>query len=106
MQKLFHARAGIGLSFLRQPLSASDFTTCGNYSYDEMPAGQTDPTLANFSLEHDRVSIIPLLKQALHITPRLRIMATPWSPPEWMKSGDAMIGRTPNASACQPDASY
>ena len=106
MKKLFHPRAGIGLSFLRQPLGASDFTTCGNYSYDEMPAGQTDPTLANFSLEHDRASIIPLLKQALHINPRLRIMATPWSPPGWMKSGDSMIGGTLNASAYEPYATY
>ena len=106
MKKLFHPRAGIGLSFLRQPLGASDFTTCGNYSYDEMPAGQTDPTLANFSLEHDRASIIPLLKQALHINPRLRIMATPWSPPGWMKSSDSMIGGTLNASAYESYATY
>jgi glucosylceramidase len=106
MKKLFHPRAGIGLSFLRQPLGASDFTTCGNYSYDDVPAGQTDPTLANFSLEHDRVSIIPLLKQALHINPRLRIMATPWSPPGWMKSSDSMIGGTLNASAYEPYAHY
>src|SRR5258708_3096805 len=106
MKKLFHPRTGIGLSFLRQPLGASDFTMCGNYSYDDMPAGQTDPTLANFSLEHDRVSIIPLLKQALHINPRLRIMATPWSPPGWMKSSDSMIGGTLNASAYEPYATY
>ena len=106
MKKLFHPRAGIGLSFLRQPLGASDLTTCGNYSYDEMPAGQTDPTLANFSIGHDRASILPLLKQALHINPRLRIMATPWSPPGWMKSSDSMIGGTLNASAYEPYATY
>ena len=106
MKKLFHPRAGIGLSFLRQPLGASDFTTCGNYSYDEMPAGETDPTLANFSIGHDRASILPLLKQALHINPSVRLMATPWSPPGWMKSGDSMIGGTLNASAYEPYANY
>src|SRR5437868_1219988 len=106
MKKLFHPRAGIGLSFLRQPLGASDFTTCGNYSYDEMPAGETDPTLANFSIGHDRASILPLLKQALHINPSVRLMATPWSPPGWMKSGDSMIGGTLYASAYEPYATY
>jgi len=106
MNKLFHPCTGIGLSFLRQPLGASDFTTCGNYSYDEMPAGQTDTMLANFSIEHDRVSILPLLKQALHINPSMHIMATPWSPPGWMKSSDSMIGGTLNANAYEAYANY
>ena len=106
MKKLFHPRAGIGLSFLRQPLGASDFTTYGNYSYDDVPAGETDPTLANFSIEHDRASIIPVLKQALRINPSLRVMATPWSPPGWMKSSDSMIGGTLNASAYELYANY
>lgn len=106
MKKLFHPREGIGLSFLRQPLGASDFTTGGNYSYDEMPVGQTDPTLATFSIQHDRASILPLLKLARRINPHLQIMGTPWSPPGWMKSGDSMIGGTLNTSAYESYAHY
>lgn len=106
MKKLFHPRVGIGLSFLRQPLGASDFTTCGNYSYNEMPEGQTDPMLANFSIQHDQAYIIPALKQALHINPRLRVMATPWSPPGWMKSSGSMIGGTLNLGAYEMYARY
>src|SRR5258708_11185228 len=71
-----------------------------------MRGGEADSTLANFLREDGRASIIPLVKQALHINPSLRIMATPWSPPGWMKSSDSMIGGTLNASAYEPYATY
>src|SRR5260221_4522381 len=61
MQQLFSPTAGIGLSFLRQPMGATDFSVSGNYSYDDVPAGQTDPLLLNFSVAHDAAYIIPLL---------------------------------------------
>src|SRR6266550_7954200 len=93
MRDLFSDQ-GIGLSFLRQPMGASDFAVKGNYSYDDMPPGKTDPTLAHFSIDHDRAYIIPLLLQARRINPHLTVMATPWSPPGWMKTSDSMIGAT------------
>src|SRR5580700_6535843 len=62
MQQLFSPSAGIGISFLRQPMGASDFSASGNYSYDDMPGGQTDPNLTNFSVTHDAAYIIPLVK--------------------------------------------
>ena len=105
MRDLF-SRQGIGLSFLRQPMGASDFAVNGNYSYDDMPAGQTDPTLAHFSIDHDRSYIIPLLKQARRLNPQLTVMATPWSPPGWMKTSDSMIGGTLRPDAYQPLADY
>ncbi|MET8081858.1 discoidin domain-containing protein [Streptomyces sp. NPDC005303] len=92
MRDLFSRSDGIGLSFLRQPMGATDFTVNGNYSYDDMPAGESDPTLANFSIDHDRAYTIPLLKQARKLNPQLTVMATPWSPPGWMKTGDTMNG--------------
>jgi len=106
MRDLFSTSKGIGLSFIRQPMGASDFAVEGNYSYDDMPAGETDPTLANFSIDHDRAYIIPLLKQAKAINPRLTIMASPWSPPGWMKTSDNMIGGTLKPEAYQPLAEY
>ena len=48
MQELFSPSKGIGISFLRQPMGATDSRASGNYSYDDMPAGQTDPNLTNF----------------------------------------------------------
>src|SRR5450830_134417 len=94
LNNLFNPTTGIGLSFLRQPMGASDFSSIGNYSYDDMPAGQTDPTLAHFSIAHDLAYIVPLLQQARAINPKLTIVANPWSPPGWMKTSDSMIGGT------------
>jgi len=93
MEKLFDREKGIGLSFLRQPMGASDFAV-KLYSYDDVQPGQKDPHLDHFSIDHDREYILPLLRQALSINPQLRIMATPWSPPGWMKTSDSMVKGT------------
>ncbi|CAL9371396.1 hypothetical protein SUDANB1_00871 [Streptomyces sp. enrichment culture] len=106
MRDLFSRRDGIGLSFLRQPMAATDFTVSGNYSYDDMPAGQSDPTLANFTIDHDRSYTVPLLKQARKINPQLTVMATPWSPPGWMKTSDTMNGGRLKPGAYQQLADY
>src|SRR5258708_8678582 len=67
MQQLFSPIAGIGISFFRQPMGATDFSASGNYSYDDMPPGQPDPSLTNFSVTHDAAYIIPLVQQALSL---------------------------------------
>ncbi|HEY6792462.1 MAG TPA: glycoside hydrolase family 30 beta sandwich domain-containing protein, partial [Trebonia sp.] len=105
MTKLFDPNQGIGLDFLRQPIGASDFSQ-SLFSYDDMPSGQTDPTLANFSVAHDQAYILPVLKQALSINPAVTIMATPWSPPGWMKTSGSMIGGTLSSGDYQVFANY
>ncbi|HTQ52909.1 MAG TPA: glycoside hydrolase family 30 beta sandwich domain-containing protein [Bryobacteraceae bacterium] len=92
MQSLFDPNAGIGIGLLRQPMGASDFSASGNYSYDDLPAGQTDPDLQHFSIAHDQSYLIPLLQQALSINPALQVQALPWSPPAWMKTTGTMNG--------------
>jgi glucosylceramidase len=82
---------GIGLGFVRNPMGASDLSR-SIYSYDDLPAGQTDTNLNSFSIAHDEADIIPLLKQALLLNPQLKIMANPWSPPGWMKDSGSMVG--------------
>ncbi len=85
MGRLFD-RSGLHLGFLRVPMGASDFSAHGvAYSYDDMPTGQTDPTLANFSIDHDRAYILPALHEVLAENPRTLLLASPWSPPGWMK---------------------
>lgn len=92
MEKLFDREKGIGISFLRQPMGATDYTT-KLYSYDDLPTGvDEDPDLKYFSIDHDKKYIIPLLKEAMEINPELKIMASPWSPPGWMKTTGSMIG--------------
>ena len=81
--------SGAGLSFLRLPMAASDFSAQGRpYSYDDLPAGRTDPQLAHFSVAHDDAYIIPMLREVRRIDPATKIIATPWSPPAWMKTND------------------
>jgi glucosylceramidase len=106
MQQLFSPSSGIGISFLRQPMGATDFSASGNYSYNDMPAGQTDPNLANFSIAHDTAYIVPLVKQALSINPNTKVVALPWSPPAWMKTTGTMSGGKINPSYFPSLAKY
>ncbi|MGW4485303.1 glycoside hydrolase family 30 protein [Amycolatopsis sp. NPDC004368] len=91
MKNLFDPRAGAGISFLRQPIGASDFAVGQDYSYDDMPAGQTDYDLKHFSIAHDEAQILPLVRQAKKLNPKLEIVASPWSMPGWMKTSGSMI---------------
>jgi glucosylceramidase len=90
MNDLFGS-SGAGFSFVRFPMGASDESVT-NYSYDDLPSGQTDPGLARFSVSHDTSYIIPVLQQALSLNPSILIDATPWSAPAWMKNGDTFTG--------------
>jgi glucosylceramidase len=92
MRSLFGPVTGDGLDYLRQPIGASDFVTAAAYTYDDMPAGQTDYQQGHFSIAHDQARILPLLRQAEAINPRLQIVASPWSPPAWMKTSGSLIG--------------
>jgi len=95
---------GIGLSFLRNPMGASDLAR-SVYSFDDNN-GQADPTLAHFSIAHDQVDIIPLILQARHLNPQIKIMANPWSPPGWMKDSGSMIGGSLLSSMYTPFVNY
>lgn len=95
----------IGVSFLRIGMGATDLSSTV-YSYDDMPGGQTDPGLLNFTLADDQVAIIPVLKQILKINPTIKLMATPWSAPVWMKDNNSTIGGSLNPSYYQVYANY
>ncbi len=72
------------ISYLRISIGASDLNET-TFTYDDMPQGQTDVDLTHFSLSPDKQDVIPLLKEILSINPKIKILATPWSPPVWMK---------------------
>ncbi|HWJ86340.1 MAG TPA: discoidin domain-containing protein [Cellulomonas sp.] len=93
MKQLFDPRTGIGVSFLRQPIGSSDFTAeAEHYTFDDVAPGQTDFALKRFSIAHDEKQVLPLLRQAKKLNPKLIVLATPWSPPAWMKTGDSLVG--------------
>jgi glucosylceramidase len=92
LQELFGTAANsIGVSYLRVNVGASDLSPTV-YSYDDLPAGQTDPTLQNFSLAPDEADMIPVLQQILSINPTIKIFGSPWSPPTWMKNNSSSVG--------------
>jgi glucosylceramidase len=92
MRSLFDPVTGDGLDYLRQPIGASDFVATADYTYDDLPAGQSDLAQQHFSITHDQAQILPLLRQAKALNPHLQIIASPWSPPAWMKTNGSLIG--------------
>lgn len=105
MNELFDHKQGIGISYLRLPMGATDFSL-KNYTYDDMPEGQTDPKLQNFSIDYDKAYIIPTLSKAKELNPDLKIMGSPWSPPAWMKTSGSLIKGSLNPDYYQAYADY
>jgi glucosylceramidase len=86
----FDPRAGLGYSVLRTTIHSSDFGS-GSYTY----VRDGDRTLASFSIAPDLKLRVPLLRAALasgraHGTD-VRVFASPWSAPAWMKSNGSMV---------------
>ncbi|TRX02970.1 glycoside hydrolase family 30 protein [Candidatus Methylobacter oryzae] len=92
LRELFSADGdGIGISFLRLSIGASDLSErC--FSYNDRPADQPDPDLIHFDIEAGDLEVIPLLKEILAINPTIKIIATAWSAPPWMKTNNSFVG--------------
>ncbi len=75
----------IGISYLRLTIGASDMNAFV-YTYDDLPAGQTDLPLARFDFGPDKKDVIPVLREILKINPDIKLLATPWTAPVWMKT--------------------
>jgi O-glycosyl hydrolase len=85
---------GMGQSLARICIGTSDFIPDDQdwYSYDDMPAGQTDYALEHFSIDKDRDYVLPVIKYAQQANPDLKFFASPWSPPAWMKKSGRFVG--------------
>ena len=81
----------IGMSYLRISIGASDLSD-RVFTYDDLPYGQTDTAMAQFSLEPERKDLIHVLKQILAINPGIKILGSPWTAPVWMKTKNSSIG--------------
>ena len=94
MRSLFDPASGIGVSFLRQPVGSSDFTAAAeHYTFDDVAPGATDFPLEHFSHRARRgADPAAAARRPSASTRRSRCMATPWSPPAWMKTGDSLVG--------------
>ena len=81
MEELFFPEYGANFNICRMPVGANDFSRDW-YSYDETDG---DFEMANFTIANDLQTLIPFIKNAQKYNSDLRIWASPWCPPSWMK---------------------
>lgn len=74
----------LNYTLCRLPIGSSDFSL-KSYSYS------SKPDLSDFSIEQDKKYIIPVVKQAQKINPNIKFLASPWSPPKFMKSNKILV---------------
>ena len=75
----------IGISYLRISIGASDMSA-SDFTYDDVSG--TDVNLDNFSIDVEKTDLIPVLKQIITINPTIKIVASPWTAPAWMKTNN------------------
>jgi glucosylceramidase len=86
LQELFGTEGNnIGISYLRISIGASDLSD-HVFTYNDLPEGQTDTAITQFSLDPERKDLLPVLKEILAINPQIMILGSPWTPPVWMKT--------------------
>lgn len=106
LQELFGSdNSSIGINYLRLSIGSSDLNA-SVFSYDDMPSGQVDTGLQHFSIDQDRTDLIAVLKQILAINPFVKIMATAWSAPTWMKTNHSSAGGSLQAQYFSVYAKY
>lgn len=81
----------VGVSYIRLSIGASDLNSFV-YSYDDLADGETDLSLAKFDLFQDYKDVIPVMKEILAISPKIKILSSPWSAPKWMKTNNNVRG--------------
>ena len=90
--ELFSPEGPVRLSTLRIPIGASDFVSTDAFTFDDIEEGATDWALDRFSLDPDRTAMIPMLQEVLAVNPEVHLIASPWSPPAWLKTGGSLEG--------------
>src|SRR3569623_159035 len=82
IQLLFGAD-GCNFAWGRIPIGSSDYAMA-RYSLNETSG---DTAMSSFSIDRDKMRLIPYIKAAQAVKPDIRFWASPWSPPTWMKTG-------------------
>jgi glucosylceramidase len=102
MHDLF-APGEMAMNVCRTCIGASDYSRT-LYSFDESP--EPDPELKKFSIDHDKAYILPVLRDARKVNPKLFLFSSPWSPPGWMKPNGSMLGGAMRKMNFEPYARY
>jgi glucosylceramidase len=89
LEAYFSPDTGNAYTLCRTHINSCDFSL-GNYAYTEV---EGDVELEHFSISRDLESLIPMIREALALAGgKLRLLASPWSPPAWMKTTGRMNG--------------
>lgn len=89
LNDLYNPTTGLNASVIRISIGASDLSS-SSYSYNETSG---DVNMNNFSLNGpDLTYLIPIIKKIQLINPNIKILATPWSAPRWMKTNNSWVG--------------
>ncbi len=92
IEELFAPGKGANFNICRMPVAANDFSTDW-YSYNET---EGDFAMENFSIEHDKNTLIPFIHAALAQNPDIQIWGSPWCPPSWFKHNKHYAARSNN----------
>ncbi|MFI4958513.1 MAG: glycoside hydrolase family 30 beta sandwich domain-containing protein [Lysobacterales bacterium] len=91
LDELYGPPPGINLNMARLTIGASDFSL-QPYTLDDVPFGAVDPQLQHFNVAANLRDVIPVMREVLAVNPQLRVIASPWSAPAWMKASENLIG--------------
>jgi len=83
-KNLFDMQSGCKFTICRMPIGANDYAV-NWYSHNETA---NDYEMKNFSLDRDKQRLIPYIKMAQSFNPELKVWASPWCPPSWMKTNN------------------
>jgi len=82
---LFSPVEGANFAWGRLPLGASDYAM-DRYTLDDTANNAPDLTMDHFSIERDKLRLIPFIKAAQAVKADIKFWASPWTPPPWMKT--------------------
>ncbi|KAL1696028.1 glycoside hydrolase family 30 protein [Schizophyllum commune] len=91
LNKLFDvsdSNGNAGLTYLRVPLGATDFSA-NVWSFDEADG---DTALDHFDVNNAPAELFSVIQDILSVNPDIKIHILPWSPPGWMKDSGTMKG--------------
>ena len=87
LRRYYDPKDGIGYTLARTHINSCDFSL-NMWALDETPG---DYDLHDFTLAPMRKWTLPLIHDAIKASGNnLRLMASPWSPPAWMKTNNRM----------------
>lgn len=100
LNELFNPTTGNGYSMVRLSMGCPDFCSQEFYTYDDVPAGQTDESLSRFSIQKDiDAGIVATAQRVKQINPSVKFYLSMWSAPAWMKTN----GSLSNGGSVKPE---